>query len=214
MSGSPYSTVSFQDTVRLETLLRHVAPIVPEVPHDMMLDRLRQAYIEFARRSSIIVAKLIIDYQTGVHDYPLIPPDGYVVHQVMGLDSPGYRFVDYWQGQNYGLWGTKFDVIDNSSVYLHHSPSVDNEDGLQIYAQLLPNECCEKMPISISTPYGKGIADGAIAGLLRIPNKPWTSAGISRQHDLDYNRTVMAARNLADTNRKRGPIRPYPRRVV
>lgn len=211
---SPYTALSFQDAVPLESLLRHLMPIVPEVPHGMALDRIRQAYIEFARRSSIIVAKLGIDYQADVHDYPLIAPEGYEVHMVMGIESPGYSFVDYWAGYNRGLWGTKFDVIDNSSIYLHNSPSVDNMGGLQIYCQLLPNNCCEVIPISIDVPYGKGIVDGAIKDLLRIPNKPWTSPGLAKQADLDFNRTIMAARNLADTNRQRGPVRPYRRRVV
>lgn len=214
MNDTPHNIVSFVEATRLETLLRHVAPVVSEVPHGVMLDRVRQSYIEFARRSSILVAKLVIDYQANVHDYPMTPPDGYIVHQVMGLDSPGYRFVDYWHGTNYGLWGTKFDVIDNKYIYIHRAPSVDGEAGLVVYAQLLPDSCCEHIPVSLEVPYGKGIADGAIAALLRIPNKPWTQPGIARQYEMDYNRTVMAARNLADSNRKRGPLRPYQRRIV
>lgn len=214
MNCSPYNITSFLNTVSLDTLLRHVMPIVPDLPHAMALDRVRQAYIEFARRSGLIVGQLKQKYQAGVHDYPLIPPDGYEVYQVLGFGSPGYSFVDYWGGNNYGLWNTRLDVIDNTTVYLHRAPSVDNEDGLCVYVALLPTSCVADIPVSIATPYGKGIASGALADILLIPNKPWTNPAIAGVHKLEFNRTVLAGKNLAQTNRKAGPLRAKSIRVV
>lgn len=214
MTCCPHNLTQVTNGTPLESLLRHIMPVVPEIPHEMALDRIRQAYIEFARRSMLIVDRLVIDYQANVHDYFLVPPDGYEVYQVMGLESPGYRYVDYWQGYNWGLWNTRFDVIDNRKIYLHTAPSVDAVDGLIIYAQLLPSNCCNTLPISIDVPYGYGIAQGALKGLLSIPNKPWTHMGLARASELEFNKTVLSAKNLAETNRKREPLKANRIRVV
>lgn len=211
---NPYTCVNVKASVALDTLLRHVSPRLPEIPYAMALDSVRQAYTEFARRSSIIVDRLVQDYQAGVTDYPLEPPEGYEVYQVMGIESPGFSFVDYWAGYNYGLWNTRFDVIDNRVINFRNAPSVDSDDGLVVFVQLLPNPCCDSIPSSIATPYGKGIADGALASLLSIPNKPWTNSAVAAQHRRDFNITIMAGRNLADTNRKRGPLQAKRIRVV
>lgn len=214
MNCCPYPVASFNNSVQLDTLLRHVMPIVPEVPHAMGLDRIRQAYTEFARRSGLLVAKIVQDYQGGVNDYAITPPDGYEIYGVMGLESPGYSFVDYWKGCNYGLWNTRFDVIDNTSIYLHRASSIDIVDGLVIYATVLPSPCVTTIPASIATPYGKGIAAGAIADLLMVPNKAWTSPQIAAAHKMEFNRVVLSAKQLAETNRKAGPLRMKPIRVI
>lgn len=214
MTHATVASSNFSDLVPLTSLLRHVMPIIPQLPHEMALDYIRQAYIELTRRSSILVARLEQDYQANVHDYPLDPPDGYEVYQIMGIDHPNFRYVDYWAGTRTGLWNTRFDVIDNKSLYFHIAPSVDSTGSLIVFAKVLPNSCCENIPTSVEVPYGYAIAEGALSKLLLIPNKPWTNPSIASIHARNYNIAVMAARNLADTNRKRGPIVPNRIRVV
>lgn len=211
---SPYAAASFNNTVPLETLLRHIMPVIPSLPHDMVLDRVRQNYTEFARRTGLLVATITQDYQANVNDYALVPPEGYEVYYVLGLDSPGYSFVDYWAGCNTGLWNTRFDVVDNRSIYIHRAPSVDQIDGLVTYVVLLPNRCVNDIPASIEVPYGKGIADGVLAELMLMPGKPWTNPGAARLYQMEFNRTILAGKHLAETNRKRGPLRAKRIRVV
>lgn len=208
------SNTNFNDVIALDSLLRHIIPEVPEVPHDMALDRIRQSYIEFARKTLLLTYRQTQDYQIDVHDYFLTPPEGYEVYQVLGLESPGYRYVDYWQGARSGLWNTRLDVIDNKAIYLERAPSVDTEDGLHILMHVLPSRCCNTIPNSIDVPFGYGIAKGALAGLLKIPGKPWTNLGIARANEMEFNRTVLAAKNLAMTNRKFGGVVARGRRVV
>jgi hypothetical protein len=214
MACCPYNASSFNNTAQLDSLLRHIMPMIPETPHAMALDRVRQAYIEFARRTSLVVARMVQNYQTNVADYALVPPEGYEIYSVLGLESPGYGFVDYWGGCNYGLWNTRFDVIDNSIIRLHRPPTVDSVDGLVIYAVVIPNSCVSTIPDSIATPYGKGIAQGALADILLTPNKPWSSPQLAQINRLEYNRVILAAKHLAETNRKPGPLRAKRIRVV
>ena len=202
------------DEVGLDSLLRHVVPLVPEVPHSMALDRVRQRYIEFARKSSLIVTRQYITLQKDVQDYTLTPPKGYEVFQVLGFQSVGYSFVDYWRGYRRGLWGQDFEVVDNTTIKLSYAPSVDNPAGIEVILALLPTECATTVLKSIATPYGAGIAKGAVADLLLIPNKPWTNGGLASKYELEFNRVVQSARNLGETNRQTGPVRPFSRRVV
>lgn len=214
MSCCPYQTTSNWETVSLDSLLRHVIPLMPEIPHSMALDRVRQRYIEFARKSSLICTKLYITVQAGVTDYYLEPPEGYEIFQVLGFDSPGYSFVDYWRGSKRGMWGTDFQVVDNTSLILNYVPSADRNEKLEVVVALLPSECATTLLKSISTPYGAGIAKGAVADLLMVPNKPWTNGGLASKYEIEFNRVVQSARNLAETNRQTGPIRPFSRRII
>ena len=189
-------------------------PEVPEVPHDMALDRIRQKYTEFARKTLLITYRQTVDYQTDVHDYFLTPPDGYETYQVLGIESPGYSYVDYWSGSRSGLWNTKLNIVDNKVLYLERSPSVDTENGLHIFMQVLPGRCCTTIPNSIDIPFGYGIAMGALASLQKIPNKPWSSPSISRANVMEFNRIVLAGKNLAMSNRKFGGLVAKGRRIV
>lgn len=214
MSCCPYQVTKDWEEVPLDSLLRHVVPLVPEVPHSMALDRVRQRYIEFARKSSLICTRLRIKIQAGVRDYYFTPPDGYEVFQVLGFESPGYSFVDYWRGHRRGMWGTDFEVVDNTSIVLSYVPSVDRDDYVEVVVALLPSECATSVLKSIVTPYGAGIAKGAVADLLLMPNRAWTNGGLANKYELEFNRVVQSARNLAETNRQTGPLRPFRRRII
>ena len=194
MNAPNVTSLSKADTTPLNTLLRHVIPFVPRVPHAMALDLLRQKYIDFSRRTRILCCKVITDYQAGVYDYQLEAPDGYEVYTVLGIPRMG------WNGSI--IWDKRFDVVDNNRIYLHSAPSSDYRNGLQVYVTLLPTECVDYIPTSISIPFGQKIARGVVGDLLFLPNKDWTNAGLGRKYELDYERMILSARALAVSNRK------------
>lgn len=224
MNACPCNTVSFQDTVELESLLRHVVSVVPELPHSMGLDRLRQAYIDFARRSNLVTTKLVYDYQAGVTDYLLTPPDGYMIHMVQGMEHHGgFWWYDSTSGFIGGLqnsWGDAlrgrngFYMTGSNVLNLYETPSADQVDGLTIYVTLIPLDCVQQMPIDISVPFGNGIAQKVISDALRIPNKAWTNPALARGYEMEYNRTVLDAKRLANSNRQRGPLSARPVRII
>lgn len=216
MTNCPCNATSFQDMTRLEALLRHIVPVVPDLPHSMALDRLRQAYIEFARRSGLLLAKLVLDYQAGVSDYELVPPDGYEIYMVQGVQHHnGFYWYDGTAGYIGGLqntWGnvfpgnTGFVMTSNRTLCLNNTPTVDQVGGLNVYVTLLPTECVSDIPVAISVPFGDGIAKKVISDALRIPNKGWTNPVLARSYELEYNRTVLNAKQLASRNLQRGPL--------
>lgn len=224
MNTCPCNTVSFQDCVELDTLLRHVIPVVPEIPHSMALDRLRQAYIDLARRSNIVTTKLVYDYQAGVTDYLLIPPEGYQIYIVQGMEHHGgFWWYDSTSGFIGGLqnsWGgalrgrNGFYMTASNVLNLYETPSADQVGGLVVYVTLIPLDCVQSMPIDISVPFGNGIAQKVISDALRIPNKPWTSPSLAKSYEMEFNRTVLDAKRLASANRQRGPLKARPVRIV
>lgn len=189
----------------LEGLLRHVAFIVPELPHDLAMDMLRQAYIEFARRSSMLIAEVEVYVQKGVREYILEAPHGYDIFAIKNAQFRWSISPDHFYYPNPHRWyyshGNRYYIRSNNEIVFFEAPSCDGKKPHIFYAAVIPNECATDIPDEIAGPYGKGIAQKVVADALCIPNKPWTNPGLSQRYERDFNRTVMAAKNLALTNR-------------
>ena len=93
------------------------------------------------------------------------------------------------------------------------APSRD-ETGRYIILGLIPNDCVSDIPTSIATPFGKAIAEGAIADILLMPGKAWTNPGLANRYERGYNIAVMAARNMAITERGAKPAEIKPVRIL
>ncbi len=204
--------VDSSDTKQLDSLLRFVAPQVPQVPYEMALDMLRQAYTEFARKTQLLVAHADFPIQRGVRLYALEPPQGYEVFSVLRMDGHHYRPIpdkDYW----FVGWGTRFRVIGNSYVEFRDAPSQDGGD-CDLAMHLLPNECATTIPSEVSVPYGKGIAMGALADMLDMAGQPWYNPRAAAQKRLEFNRAALSGRELSISNRGATPAHMKRIRVV
>lgn len=190
-----------EQTVTVASLVRHMIPSCPSLPHDLAVDLVRQKYIEAARRSGLLTAVCEIPLQRDVRNYPLDVPEGYEVYAVHPTHhQPALHratlSVDYWF-----LCGYRFKVLHNDEIEFAASPGHDREEPMELTVIVVPSECVATMPTAISTPFGRGIAKGALADAMVIPNQAWTNPGIARGHELAYNRTVLDMRTLAITNR-------------
>ena len=188
-------------TVPLDSLLRHVATRVPELPYIVALDMLREKYIEFCRKSGLLVSYIELPIQAEVTNYFLEAPTGYEVFCVKGAGHPtGWS----WQNSNanhwFSMWGHRFWVKDNSEIVFARAPSSAESDRFVLLG-VIPAPCCDSVPVSVATPYGSGIAAGAVADALCIPNKPWTNPNLADRYELKFNRATLSARNLSLTNR-------------
>lgn len=189
------------DTEALEPLLRWVAPSVPTCPRDMALDYLRQAWIEFAKKTSLVTVTVTLPIQKGVKNYALVPPKGYQVYgmkDVSFMEFPYQRFADAHSW--YYAWGYRFRLEGNKEIVFQDDPSQD-DNNRKIVLRLIPIDCVEDIPTEIATAFGKGIAMGALADILEIPNKSWTNFPLAQKKRRDFDRTVLAGRQLEITNR-------------
>lgn len=201
MSGCNCVRVDQGGTQPLEHLLRHVVPIVPELPHEMLLDVLRQKYIDFAQATSLLVAHQQLPIQKDVQDYQLIAPAGYDVFAVLNVEHymRGYvKFpnVDRW----FYSWGRRFEVLNNSVVHLFDKPSRDDTE-FHIGLHLIPNECVDTIPNEIANPFGFGIAKGVVAHALSMPGKAWYNPRAAANEEREFARAKLRGRNLYLTNR-------------
>lgn len=204
-----YVRVDKASTQPLATVLRHIAPLVPEIPYEMAVDILRQNYVEFARRSKLLVSHYSIKVQRGVKDYPLIPPAGYEIYAVSDRMYRPFPDVDYW---HMGL-GPRFHIIGNRVIEFTDAPSQDHYVR-DVALHLLPAQYATDIPDEVSTPFGKGISMGALADMLEMPNQPWFNPNLAQIKRREFNRTVLSARELAMTNRGSKTLMFSPQRVL
>lgn len=203
--------VDGESVVDLSTLLRHVAPSAPEIPYELALDFLRQAYTEFARRSNLLVAHKDVYTQRDVLNYSLVAPVGYEVFALSDAANTAYGYTLFPNANHwYYAWGDRFRMVGNAEVVFERAPSRDNV-AYSFGLHVLPNDCVTTMPTEIATPYGKGIAMGALADILDMPGKSWSSPRMADKKRMEFARTCLSARNLHLTNR--GATTPMMRPV-
>ena len=206
----------FEELEPLTPLLRHAMPVVPELPHSMALDMLRQKFIDFARRTRILQTEIPIQYQAGVRDYQLNAPEGYYIYSIMGMEAPRSPNPWYWYGEGYGHYrqAIAYDVIDNNIIRLRHEPSVDRPEGIRVCVVLLPHPHVMHGPASVILPFGHALAAGVVADAMLFPNKPWTNPQLSREYKQEYERAILNGRALAGTNRKVKSADMMPMRIL
>ncbi len=198
--------INDSDTVPLDSLLRHMSVNVPQVPYVVALDMVRERYIELARKSGILVAYTELPIQKEVTNYFLEPPEDYEVFAVKAAGHPtGWNWQNADAHHWFSTWGYRFWVKDNTEVIFDRAPSSDESERF-ILMTVIPAPCCATIPRSIATPYGRGIASGAVADALRMPNKPWSNPGLANTFEAKFNQAALSARNLAITNR--GAVTP------
>lgn len=212
MSGCSCIDVT-EDTVELESLLRHVAPIVPEIPYEMQLDLVRQAYTEFARKTKLCVVVQTLRIQRDVKEYPLEVPDGYHVFALLHADDGKHVYghfptVDTW----YYFWGDRFRMLENKYLEFKQAPSKEYDRRIALH--VLPTECAVTIPSEIAVPYGRGIAMGAVADALDMPNKAWYNPRAAANKRRDFYREVQNGLALHLTNRGAHSITAKPVRVL
>lgn len=186
-------------TQQLDTLLRFVAPEVPQVPYEMALDMVREAYKEFARKSRLLGAVISLPIQRGVIDYDLDVPDGYDLFAVKVGSHDRYCWREpsphYW----YNCCGYRYRMDGNSRVILADAPSRDGTT-FDLTVQVIPSDCAVEIPVAIAGPYGRGIAMGAVADMLEMPGKAWTNPRLAQMKRSRFNNTCAQGRALDITD--------------
>lgn len=201
-----------QDTVNLDTLLRHVAPHVPELPYDLALDMLRQRYIEFARKTRLLISHQQINMQRDVRNYPLEPPYGYQVFALLGVGDKDTYF--YYPTPNQWFWvgGNNYRMLDNKQLEFQYAPSKDYQQCIILH--VIPTECVDTIPTEIATAYGKGIAAGVISDALMMPNRGWTNPNIADARKREFYRECQNGLSVHLNNRGANPAMFKPVRML
>ena len=204
---STFYYVNTPDEVKLESLLRHVMPTINNLPYELGLELVRQAFTEFARKTQMLASQQYLDFQRGVVDYEITAPTGYFTHMVREVGSGSNTIVGSITPHSWYVCGRyRFSVIGNNVLMLSAAPSTDEAGAFAVLTTVIPNESIVTIPREVSVAYGKCIADGALAEALLIKSKPWYDPNLAQQKKRDFYRGVQSAGALALMNRTSGTM--------
>lgn len=204
--------VAAETSEPLDSLMRHVAPQMPTVPYEMAMDAIRMSYIEFARRTKLLAYTQRLPIQRGVRTYLLDPPEGYEIYGVLGVEHEPYIYYPTphrWFFQR----GWRMRMLGNSEVEFECEPATDAYDR-HLRFHLLPNQCADTIPLEISTPFGYGIATGAVSKLLDSPSKQWGNPELAAKKHRDFARVAAEGLNKHITNNGAAPAHFRPVRIL
>lgn len=198
----------------LDGLLRHVIPYVPEIPYELALDMVRQRYIELARKSGVLRWHYELPIQRDVTNYFIEPPAGYEVYGIHDVGCPERNIWHEWTPHYWNVyWGYRMRAVSNTQIVFETAP-VRDEIGRYVRLTLIPAACSDSVPVAVASPWGRGIGAGAVATALLMPSKAWTNPNLAQKYELDFNRTVLAAKNLVLTERGTKPAEFRPVRIL
>lgn len=214
MNGCGCIRVDEGGTVELDELMRFVATVIPAVPYEVGLEYLRQMYIDFARKTKLLVSHQVITLQRDVSEYILTPPEGYQIFGLLQRDQSAWGYLQLPSPHRwFSYYGHRLRMIDNDRIYLETAPSTDGHT-LDVALHLLPTDCVTSIPQEIATPYGRGIAKGAVAELLEMPGKAWSNPRAASKYERDFHITCQSGLSLHLTNRGSRRVMMDPVRVL
>ena len=88
------------------------------------------------------------------------------------------------------------------TINLRSPASTTEENGLSVYAAIIPEHKHDGLPIQLLNDYSEGIIGGALDILLRMPRKPWTDPNMAADFKYDYNTAKNRARAADLTGRR------------
>lgn len=226
----------------LDAILPYVLPNCVALPEEMAMDYGRRAYIEFARRSGGIVKNLVCDIQEGVQDYPLEPPDGYIISRInavaiakWGRISPTLDWnnsvccgkdIGYSGGSMNGSYGYgpnrwnascgpyRFHMDGYDCLVLHLSPKQDCVNGLLVEVSLQPLQEVCYFDGDFFERWVEGISWGALSKAMLLTNTDWYNPELSARYDKKFSNEIQRARHKFDLNNSRGPMTMRAKRFV
>ncbi len=200
-------------TTKYVDLLDEVLPYLSADPSNPVTENaIKRTVIEFCAASWIW--KYLPDTITtlaGEWFYDLEPPTGADVAVVMHVALDGvpltHRTLE-WLDVELPRWRTTtgtpkyFSQVDSEQILLAPGPNYGVTNGLSMTLALQPSQSATGFPSWIGNQYFEDLANGAIARLMIMPNKPWTDLinGAARRAAFEAgmnNARASAVRSLA-----------------
>lgn len=189
-------------------LLNDVLPSLSADPSDPVTEyAIKRACIEFCAGSWIWqYLPDPIDVEAGEAYYDLEPETGAdvsavmdVAHNAVPLDAKSVAWLD---AQLPG-WRTNPSVpkyytqVDSEQIILAAVPDANITGGLTMTLALEPSQSAVGLPKWIFNQYIYTLAEGAIAKLMMMPNKPWTDLQNGAMHESNFRAAIANARALS-----------------
>ena len=212
-----------------ESFFPNVLPEVPGAAEVVVVNAIRNAAIEFCEKSLILTRDHDpVDVQTGVVDYDLSPPSGYVVVKVMRAwlenspltplapdvvrDASVYnRLFSSYQSQ--ASTPNAFLQKEERTVSVWPVPDKDYPSGLTMRVALKPSRASETIDNVILEDYAEAIASGALSRLMMSAGKPYTNVEMAAVHKGLFQQAINLARQRATHGQVRSNLSVKLRKI-
>jgi hypothetical protein len=204
-TGAPVSS-----PVSYDVFLQEVLPYVPECPELLAENAVRNAVIEFCKKSMWYVGEYTVDLVANYSDYQLSLPPGTELVAVQGAFCDNIRLKPAGEDDLKRLYGFDWRNVSGSPAWytqlvpdtLRFTPwPVQNDTGgVKLIAALSPTLDSTLCDGTIYTRWLEGIGYGAKARLMELPQQSFTDA----QGALVNRQRFMTAIGEARIERNRG----------
>ena len=205
-------------SITYESLIPDIIPYVQGCPDVMIQNAIRSTAIDFCERTGAFQQELDpVTTVSGIYEYDLEPPSGYIVQKIMWVIHKGADLEPITTAlleQRYRKWrdetGTPSVYVKVSQALFHLVPIPDSNQTSStiLRVQLKPTQTSVRCDSEVMNDYRDTIVNGAIFRLLRIPSRDWTdyaAAGV-------YNTLYLEGVNNAE-RRARGGDEAIAKRV-
>lgn len=204
--------------IKYSDLIREVLPFLAANPSNPVTENMiKRAAIEFCAGSMVwkhIPDAMDVDANEPVYDIDV--PSGSEVSCVISVILNGDpilpKSID-WLNNNVPTWNTTpsqplyFAQTEPGQIILAPTPSDNVAAAMNITVALQPSQNSTSFPKWIFSRFAYAIADGAVAKLMLIPNKPWTDLASGEYRLNQFNAAIASARATAAHGLNRAPIR-------
>lgn len=187
----------------ISALYPQVYPSVPGAPDVALLDAIRQASIEFAEKTHAwqdVLAGINIVANTHTYTIPTVTDrasDGIVDawHDGQLLDPTSPDVLTANETNWTTMTGTPkwYYQPTQDVVRLVPNPTAALTAGLVLRVEFKPSQTATTIPDHFYNHYAKDIANGAIAALLMVPDKPWTNFKLAVAKRLQFDEAIASA---------------------
>jgi len=133
----------------------------------------RDAVVEFTRDSLLYRRSIPIDLYQDVKRYDLIPPNGYMVVDVVEFQENKVKIP--------------FNTYDTKSIYLNCCPDKDIDQAFYVVLALVPKRGTNcKFDEEFIEEYYDVILANMMYRLMNMENREWRSLGAAREYRREY----------------------------
>lgn len=183
----------FIERTPLDAFLPFVMAAARGLPETMAIAYIRQACIEFCRRSNAVRRHVTLDQQRHVVDYPIWPEDS---EQVVRLSEVRVGTSTYRARRDhleFGHWGVRYTVRDGL-VHLSARPQKDVPGAIEIRFVVAPTQTACEVDSVLYHDWQNAIEDGALARIYQLPGYEFTEPRLATSRGASFDERIARAR--------------------
>jgi hypothetical protein len=184
---------NFIERTPLDAFLPFVMAAARGLPETMAIAYIRQACIEFCRRSNAVRRHVRLDQQRHVVDYPIWPDDSEQVVRVTEVRVGTSTYRARRDHLEFAHWGVRYTVRDGL-VHLSARPQKDVPDAIDIRFVVAPTQTACEVDSILYHDWQNAIEDGALARIYQLPGYEFTEPRLATSRGTSFDERIARAR--------------------